>query len=195
MSSVTQKELTQRYPEPYSDSDDDEDYHTTDTLHYHHTSHTTQTTQKLLEPNQQQIIDTFLSNIQISKEEHTECVLDIDNIKNFRQFVIDNKNNPKMHQNNLNRKHYKVEKYLPIPIFKGELIKTGFIYYDKLKCLKDSDILELYKIGNPLISEKKGGLTLHNIYKNIHNNKLGTMKDYGRNLSNGLIRIWSIFNQ
>jgi hypothetical protein len=100
-----------------------------------------------------------------------------------------------MLQGNLNRKHYKVDKYLPIPIFKGEIIKTSIIYYNKLKCLKDSDILELYKIGNPLISEKKGGLTLDNIYKNIHNNKLGTMKDSGRNLSNGLIRIWSIFNQ
>ena len=100
-----------------------------------------------------------------------------------------------MHKNNLNRKHYKVDKYLPIPIFEGEFIKTGYIYHNKLKHLNDNDIIELFKIGNPLINEKNGGITLVSIFKNIHNNKLGTVIDSGRNLSNALIRIWSIINQ
>ena len=177
LNTATQKELLQGFPEPYSDDDDDDD---DNSYHYHQTLPT-------LASLQQQIIDTFLANL----DTHTNN----DNIKKFRQFVKENKKHPKMHKNNLNRKHYKPNRYLPIPIFEGEIIKTGFIYNDKLNHLKNNDILELYKIGNPLLKETEGGLTLANIYKNIHNKKLGKTLDSGRNLSNGLIRIWSIINQ
>ena len=173
---ATQKELLQGFSEPYSDSDSDSD---SDDNHNNHT--------QLQQAQQQLIINTFLANLDRDTDNY--------NIKKFRQFVKDNKKHPKMHKNNLNRKHYKSNRYLPIPIFEGEIIKTGFIYYDKLNHLKNNDILELYKIGNPLLKETEGGLTLANIYKNIHNKKLGKTLDSGRNLSNGLIRIWSIINQ
>ena len=194
LNTATQKELLQGFPEPYSD-DDDNDYDDDKTRTQNHVDDENDEKDEKDENDenddaqaqQQQIINIFLANL----DTHTDNY----NIKKFRQFVKDNKKHPKMHKNNLNRKHYKPNKYLPIPIFEGDIIKTGFIYHDKLNHLKNNDILELYKIGNPLIKETEGGLTLANIYKNIHNNKLGKTLDSGRNLSNGIIRIWSIINQ
>ncbi len=167
---IINTELLQGFPEPYSDSDDDDN----DNNNY-------------ILAQQEQIINIFLGNLDTNTNNY--------NIKKFREFVTDNKNHLKMQKNNLNRKHYKPNRYLPIPIFEGDFIKTAFIYHDLLNRLRSNDIIELYKIGNPLIKETKGGLKLANIYKNIHNKKLGKTLDNGRNLSNGLIRIWSIINQ
>jgi len=137
------------------------------------------------------------------KKKHNTIITD--HIPKWHKFISATKTHWVWIARNLEGQHFSLQKNkFPKPIFSQNESKKNKEHGGiKLRKLTQNDLIKLYKIGNPLIPEKQGGLKLKDIYIYIHNSGavVPTNKpffhfhDHGHTVSMSFRRIWSIVNE